>query len=114
MQSQLYIQGKVLSNPELGRTRKDRLWVKILLESELIRPDGRGGFQTEIVTLPVSFFSREAETVKGLKRGDHLTVGCHLYGTRYEGDTGTKYGVQLIADAVFLASRLEVSQEKAS
>jgi hypothetical protein len=39
--------------------------------------------------------------VKNLKRGDSLTIGAHLYGTRFDGQDGPKYGVQLVGDAAF-------------
>ena len=110
MTSQLYLSGRLAGNPEIGATKKGRLWVKLLLETELIRADGRaGGFQAESILLPVSFFSLEAEAVRDLKAGDSLVVGCHLYGTRFKNDAGTKYGVQLIADTVLrrLAAREE-------
>jgi hypothetical protein len=97
-------------NPEIGATKKGRLWVKLLLATELVRSDGRsGGFQAESVLLPVSFFSLEAEAVRDLKAGDPLVVGCHLYGTRFESDAGIKHGVSIIADTVLksLASREE-------
>jgi hypothetical protein len=50
---------------------------------------------------PISCFAYSAEKVKTLARGAAITVGAHLYGTKFEGDQGTKYGVQLIADTVF-------------
>jgi single-stranded DNA-binding protein len=101
MTSQLYLTGRLFANPEIGRTKRDKVWVKVLLETELVRPDGRGGFQTENVVLPISFFSREAEAVKDLRRGDPLVVGTHLYGTEFQTPAGEiKRGVQIIADAV--------------
>lgn len=102
MTSQLYLSGRLARNPEPGTTKKGKLWVKVLLESSLVRETRPGELQTESVTVPVSFFSRPAEQVKNLKTGDTLTVGCHLYGTRFEGDSGTKHGVQLIADVVVI------------
>jgi single-stranded DNA-binding protein len=105
MHSQFYLTGRLADTPEPGTTKKGKLWIKLLLETELVRSDGRGGVQVEAVTLPVSFFSREAETVKNLQRGEELNLGCHLYGTKFETDGGTvKNGVQIIADAVFTAA----------
>jgi len=107
MHSQLYLSGRLAVNPEVFATKKNKPWIKLLLETRLVRETSPGQFQSESVILPVSFFSREAE-VKGLRRGDPLTVGVHLYGTRFESDSGTKYGCQLLADQVFEPLRQEV------
>jgi single-stranded DNA-binding protein len=99
--SQLYFAGQLFSKPEISATKNGKLWVKLLLQSELVRSDGRGGYQTERLILPINCFSREAEAVKELRVGAELTLGCHLYGTRYEASDGSvKHGVQLVADAV--------------
>ena len=75
----------------------------MLLETELIRATSQG-IQSETVILPVSLFSREAEAVKDLRRGDPLTVGVHLYGTKFEGlDGAVKHGCQVVADEVLRA-----------
>ena len=81
MHSQIYLTGHLADNPEIGETRKGRLFVKILLEAEVVRETRPGEFQAESCILPVSCFSEPAETVKALRRGDQLTVGAHLYGT---------------------------------
>jgi single-stranded DNA-binding protein len=87
--------------PELGKTKKGKLMVRILLETEFVRATTPGSYQSESVTLPVSFFSREAEEVRDARPGDHLVIGAHLYGTRYEAPDGNvKFGVQIIADAI--------------
>src|SRR5215471_15666383 len=109
MQHQLYLTGKLAGNPVPGQTSKGKLMVKVLLETELVRETRPGEFQNEAVTLPVSCFSYPAEQVKNLKQGDQLTMGCHLYGTRFQPDDGAvKHGVQIIADAVFLPARERV------
>jgi single-stranded DNA-binding protein len=106
MHSQLYLVGRLADNPEIGETKKGRLFVKILLETESVREIRPGEFQAENYILPISLFSQPAETVKGLRRGDQLTVGAHLNGTEYKPDSGpTKRGVQLVADIVFLAAK---------
>jgi single-stranded DNA-binding protein len=105
MHSQIYLTGKLHADPELVQTKKGRLWVKILLQSELTRENRPGEFVTESVILPVSLFSTPAEQVKNLKRGDSLTIGAHLYGTRFDGQDGPKYGVQLVGDVAFLTAR---------
>jgi single-stranded DNA-binding protein len=105
LHSQLYLTGRLAGPPELGTTKKGKLWVKLLLETELVRQTQPGDFQTESVTVPISFFSRPAEQVKNLARGAALTVGAHLYGTKFESDQGIKYGVQLIGDVVFTNSK---------
>src|SRR5262249_34988274 len=101
------LQGRLAVDPERGTTKKGRLWVKILLETSLVRETQPGQLQTESLTVPVSFFSQPAEQVKELKAGTALTVGCHLYGTRFESDSGTKHGVQIIADVVYLNAAKE-------
>jgi len=101
MQSQLYISGKLNANPEFFTTPKGKPWARILLETELNRPEGRGGFQTEIVILPVKCFAREAAAVKDLRPGEEVSIGCHLSATKFETDSGElKRGVQLVADSV--------------
>src|SRR5690348_9701481 len=105
MTSQLYLSGKLQSNPEIATTRKGKPWVKILLETELIRADGRDGLQTETVVLPVHCFSGEAAAVKNLAAGATVTLGAHLYGTKFQADGGpVKHGVQIVADQIFIAS----------
>jgi len=71
MHSQLYLSGRLAINPKLTQTKKGRLWVRLLLETELVRTSGQG-FQSETVVLPISLFSREAEAVKDLRSGDVL------------------------------------------
>jgi single-stranded DNA-binding protein len=76
MQSQLYFTGKLVAQPELLQTKNGKTMVRLLLETELVRPTAQGGFQAEAVILPVSFFSREAETVKDCHRGDSRQSVC--------------------------------------
>jgi single-stranded DNA-binding protein len=103
MHSQIYVAGRLISNPEIGLTKKGKPWVKLLIETELVRADGRSGaYQVEQIILPINCFSQEAEAVKDLCRGDPVVAGCHLYGTRFETQVGeVKHGVQLIADTVY-------------
>jgi hypothetical protein len=84
MHSQLYLSGRLAVDPEILRTRKDKLMVKVILETELVPPTTEGNYQSESVTLPVSFFTRETEAVRDCRRGDYLAVGCHLYGTEFK------------------------------
>ena len=105
MHSQLYLSGTLQSNPEILATRKGRLMIKALLATVLIREIRAGEYQSESITLPITFFSGPVETVKSLRKGDQLAVGCHLYGSQYEAAEGTKYGCQLIADQVFTNSQ---------
>ena len=101
MHSQLYLSGRLAAEPELRRTQKGTLIVKLLLETEFVRETTQGNFQPEGVTLPISFFSREADAVKDCQTGDYLVVGCHLYGTEFKAPDGTvKRGVQITADQV--------------
>jgi single-stranded DNA-binding protein len=101
MQSQLYLSGRVAAAPELLQTQKGKFMVRLLLETEAIRETGLGNYQTETSTLPISFFSREAEEVRDALSGDHLVVGCHLYGTKFEASDGSvKHGVKIYADQV--------------
>jgi single-stranded DNA-binding protein len=105
MHSQLYLVGRLADNPEIGETKKGRLFVKILLETESVREIRPGEFQAESCILPVSLFSQPAEAVKTLRRGDQLTIGAHLYGTEFKPDSGpAKRGIQVVADCVFLTS----------
>jgi single-stranded DNA-binding protein len=108
MISQIYLSGRVVAQPELGQTKKGKPMVRLLLETELVRETSPGQFQSEIVVLPVSFFSREAQSVSSLRKGNPLTVGAHLYGTKFESDNGTKYGCQIVTDQVFEPLRQEV------
>ena len=113
MISQLYLQGRVAVSPELGKTKKGKFMVRILLEIELVRATALGTYQAESVTLPISFFSREAEEVRDAQPGDNLVIGVHLYGTRFEAAGGIiKHGVQIIADQILqgVTHRKEVFQ----
>jgi single-stranded DNA-binding protein len=103
LHSQLYLSGRLASNPELSETKKGKLRVKLILETTLVRETRPGEYQTESVVVPVNLFSQPAADVKDLKQGDELTVACHVYGTLYEPPGGaSKRGVQLVADAVFI------------
>jgi single-stranded DNA-binding protein len=98
--SQLYLSGRLADNPELGQTKKGHLQVKILLATELVRKDG-SGLQVENVVIPISLFSREAEAVQSLTQGDFITIGAHLYGTKYEAPDGrVSHGCKVVADQV--------------
>src|ERR1700745_1499079 len=104
MHSQLYLTGKLASEPETGTTRKsNKLLVKLLLETELVRQPRPGEFQLESVLLPLSCFAWPAEVARSLHRGDSVMVGAHLYGTEFKTDDGTiRRGLSLIADSVVL------------
>jgi single-stranded DNA-binding protein len=104
MHSQLYLSGRLLNNPEINTTKRGHAWVKLLLETELVKSDGRGGLTQETIIVPLSCFGHPASTVKNLKAGDMLTVGCHLYGSRYQSEAGIKHGIQLVVDAVYISS----------
>ena len=87
--------------------------VRLRLETELVRVTAQGIYQTESVTLPVSFFACEAEEVRRAQPGDYLVIGAHLYGTRFEAAGGIiKHGVQIIADQILqgVTHRKEVFQ----
>ena len=108
MHSQLYLTGQLAADPELLQTKKGKLIVKLLLETEFIRQTTQGDFQPETVILPVNFFSREAEVVKDCRKGDFLVVGCHLYGTQFKVSDGiVKHGVQIIADHILQAPAIQ-------
>jgi single-stranded DNA-binding protein len=101
MQSQIYLSDRLVAQAELSQNKKGKLIVKLLLETELVRPTTQGAFQAEAVTIPVSFFSREAEAVRECQPGDYLVIGAHLYGTRFEAPDGSvKRGVQIVADQI--------------
>src|SRR5258708_26009895 len=103
---QIYIQGKLISEPEISRTKKDKLFVRLLIEVELVRQPQPGEFQTETTFIPISCFSREAERAQSLHRGDTIFCGCHVYGTAYDLPNGcVKPGLQLISDCLFIPKR---------
>jgi single-stranded DNA-binding protein len=102
--SQLYLSGVLESDPEILSTKKGKLMVKVLLATTLWRETTPGQVQSESVILPITFFAESAEKVKNLRKGAALICGGHLYGTRFEAPQGTKHGVQIVADAVFLPS----------
>jgi single-stranded DNA-binding protein len=103
LHSQLYLSGRLVSNPEVGQTKKGKPLVKLVLETSLSRETRPGETQTESVNLPITLFAQPAEQVKDLKKGDALTIGAHLYGTEFQPAEGAiKRGVQIIADVVFL------------
>ncbi len=109
---QIYIQGKLISEPEISRTKKDKLFVRLLVEVELVRQPQPGEFQTETTFIPIACFSGEAETAKGLHRGDTIFCGCHVYGTAYEPPGGSvKRGLQLIADFLVIPERSQPSEK---
>jgi single-stranded DNA-binding protein len=109
MTSQLYLSGRLVNDPEIGRTKKDKLLVKIILETQQSRETRPGETQTESVNLPITLFAQSAEQVKDLHKGDALTVGCRLYGTEFQPAEGAiKRGVQIIADCVFIAKERPV------
>jgi single-stranded DNA-binding protein len=100
MISQLYLAGRLAAVPEISQTKKGSLQVKILLTTELVR-NNSGELKTESVILPILCYSREAEALKESTPGDYLTVGVHLYATRYEAPDGkVSHGVRLVADDI--------------
>jgi single-stranded DNA-binding protein len=97
--SQIHIGGKLVSEPEVSRTKKDKLFVRLLIQTELVRQPQPGEFQAERTFVPIGCFSSEAETAKALHRGDTVFAGAHLYGTSFDLPNGqVKRGLQLIAD----------------
>jgi single-stranded DNA-binding protein len=99
----IYLSGRVSGNHEFRETKKGGLWLKLFLEIESVRPDGRGGVKTETSILPISCFSREAEAVKDLRNGAWVLIGVHLAGTEFTSPDGSiKRGVQLTANSVHL------------
>ena len=114
MIASIYLSGRVSGNHEFRETKKGGLWLKLFLEVESVRPDGRGGVKTETTVLPISFFSREAEAVKDLRQGAWILVGVHLAGTEFTSPDGSvKRGVQLTASSVhFPPAERENSQSE--
>jgi hypothetical protein len=85
--SQIYLSGILASEPEVGTTRKgDKLLVKLLLETELVRQVRPNEFQAESTLVPLSCFGWPAEVARSLHRGDSVLVGAHLYGTEFKTD----------------------------
>jgi single-stranded DNA-binding protein len=106
MRSEIYLTGRLAGDPEISQTKKGKPWIKLLVETERVSSDGRGGLETVWTILPVSCFSGEAQAAKDLQRGDSVTVACHLSGTSFAPAEGSvKYGVSIIADQIFINSR---------
>jgi hypothetical protein len=106
MTSQIYLHGRLQGNPEIASTKKGAPWIRLLLETELHRPDGRSSVQTETVVLPISCFSREAEAARDLTADEPIVVGAHLYGTQFELTGGEiRRGVVIVADALLAPLR---------
>jgi hypothetical protein len=113
MHSQLYLTGKLASEPETGTSRKNnKPWVRLLLETELIREPRPTEFQVETVLLPLSCFAWPAEVARSLHRGDSVLAGTHLVGTEFKTEDGTiRRGLQLIADSVVLLRQRPAKSE---
>jgi single-stranded DNA-binding protein len=113
--SQIHIGGKLIAEPEVIRTKKNKLFVRLLVEVELVRQPQPGEFQTETTFVPVACFAREAETAKALHRGNTIFCGCQVYGTAYDLPDGrVKRGLQLIADYLVIPEDSGALQKKAS
>jgi hypothetical protein len=104
MTQQIYLSGRLKIKPEVRKTKSDRDWCKILVEFNSTREVRPGGFVSETTIVPINCFARCAEQVKGLKPYDQLTVGCRITGTRFKADDDDRFGVQLVAEQVFLAA----------
>jgi single-stranded DNA-binding protein len=104
----IYLQGRLVFNPEKRQTKNAKLWVRLLLEVAITREARPGEFVTEQTVLPINCFAHCAQQVKDLQPGDPVTVGAHLSGTKFDTSEGTKYGVQLVAEKVFLSAAKEV------
>jgi hypothetical protein len=101
---QFFSQGGFFFKPEIKQTKNGRDWCRILVEFTSARETRPGEFVSETTVVPVNCFAACAERVKGLKVGDHLTVGCRVTGTKFRADDGDRYGVQLVAEQVFVAA----------
>src|SRR5260221_12536010 len=111
--SQIHFGGKLVSEPEISRTKKDKLFVRLLLQVEIVRQPQPGEFQTETTFIPISYFSREAERAQSLHRGDTIFCGGHLYGTSYDlSDGRVKRGLQLTADYLVIPEDSAALQKK--
>jgi single-stranded DNA-binding protein len=102
MSTSILISGRLGFNPEIKQTRNEKLWARILVETAITREARKGEFVTESTLLPINCFARCAHQVKDLAAGAQLTVGCHLSGTKFDSNQGPRYGVQLIADVVYI------------
>jgi single-stranded DNA-binding protein len=100
MIGQIYLSGRLSGDPEFSETRKGKPLARILLEADQVRATPTGP-SVEPVTAPVILFSRQAEAIRSLRKGDFVTLSCHLNGTRFATpEGGVKHGLQLIADSV--------------
>jgi single-stranded DNA-binding protein len=98
----IFLSGSLIFKPELKETRNGKPWARILLEVESTREARKGEFVTETTIMPINCFALCCAQVKDLQRGDALTISCRLTGTKFESDSGTKYGVQLVGEKAFL------------
>jgi single-stranded DNA-binding protein len=99
--SQIYLRGRLADNPEIATTKKGKPWVRILIETSLVRETWPTEYQSERIVLPLQCFGGEAEVAKNLRAGTELTVGCHLYGSTFTTSIGRpKHGVMLIVDRI--------------
>ena len=105
MQNQIYLRGRIVGNPELSQTKKGRLWVKLLLETSVVREIRPGVLESESTSVPISFFARPAEQVKDLHSGEELMVGAYLNGTEFRNGDTVRHGVSVTADVVFIGKK---------
>jgi single-stranded DNA-binding protein len=101
MTSQIYVDGRLSRNPELGLTQKGKPQAKLLIETEVVRQVRKGEFQAETSLIPVTVYGWLVDDVRKLKGNDRLSVCTHAVGTAFTMDSGeVRYGVMLIADFI--------------
>jgi single-stranded DNA-binding protein len=100
MTPSIFLEGRIYFKSEVKKTKNDRDWIQIILETTLARETSPGVFQNEVNFLPVKAFSFSAGQIRNLRKGDTVTIAVRLSGTRFESPEGTKHGVQLICERV--------------
>jgi len=110
--SQIHFEGQLVSEPEISRTKKNKMFGRLLVEVKFIHQHQPADFQTETTFIPIVCLSREATTAQNLHRGDTVYCGAHIYGTAFDlPDGSVKRGLQLIADCLVIPERFQRSEK---
>ena len=104
--SEIYLNGQLFADPEIGRTANNEPSVKILLLTDLVRKKGPDLYQIENTVLPVACYGQSANQAMRLRHGDRLIVRGYLFGTTFRPlDESIRRGVQIRADEFVFPQR---------